>query len=425
MQSLTVYDVAVVGGGVLGTCVSYWISSQYDANVCVIEKEPDVAVHASSRNTGVVHSPFYLNPDTKGALAGAALESYPMWEGLARDAGVPWKKTGVLELALDESQHQTLQKYMKWARKNGVNPGDIEILDQRQVMRMEPNIRCHSAIHSSSEASADFGALTRAIKSESERLGTRFMFGSRVSGIRNGTISLDDGKVEARLIVNCAGGNSLDVAQMTSLASGYSDLHFRGEYWTADSPHDLLAGTTVYTVAEFAGYPFLDPHWIKRADGTTEVGPNAVPVPGPETYEGYVGDVAESLSKLKDVVTGSAKRLLANPEFLSLVSKEWLSSLSKGAMIRRVQRFLPDVRPEFFTRRGTAGIRSPVITPEGRFLEDVMELEGDGSFHVINYNSPGATGAPAYSAHLVRTLRDRGLLECRESRRDSVWRLED
>ena len=289
------------------------------------------------------------------------------------------------------------------------------------MAQIEPNIKCYSAIYSRSEVSADFGALTRAVKSESERLGTRFVFGNKVTDIKEGTISLGDSQIEARLIVNCAGGNSLDVAKMAGLAARYSDLHFRGEYWTADSPHDLLANTTIYTVAEFAGYPFLDPHWIKKADGTTEVGPNAVPVPGPETYEGYVGDVSESLSKFKDIVSGSAKKLLMNPEFLSLVSKEWLSSLSKGAMIRRVQKFLPEIRPEFFTKRGTAGIRSPVITPEGGFLEDVMEIKGDCSFHVINYNSPGATGAPAYSAHLVDILRNSGMLGCREARRASIW----
>jgi len=59
------YDIAIIGGGILGTSISYWISSLYDVNLCVIDKESDVAMHASSRNTAVVHSPFYLNPKTK------------------------------------------------------------------------------------------------------------------------------------------------------------------------------------------------------------------------------------------------------------------------------------------------------------------------------------------------------------------------
>ncbi len=89
------FDVAIIGGGILGTTISYWISSLYDLKICVIEKESDVAMHASSRNTGVVHSPFYLNPKTKKVLAKSALISYEMWEKLAKKTNVPWKKTVV------------------------------------------------------------------------------------------------------------------------------------------------------------------------------------------------------------------------------------------------------------------------------------------------------------------------------------------
>ena len=45
------FDVAIIGGGILGTAISYWISLLYDLRVCVIEKEKNVAIHTSSRNT--------------------------------------------------------------------------------------------------------------------------------------------------------------------------------------------------------------------------------------------------------------------------------------------------------------------------------------------------------------------------------------
>ena len=66
------FDVAVIGGGILGTTISFWISNLYDLKICLIEKESEVAQHASSRNTAVVHSPFYLNPSTKKVLAKSA-----------------------------------------------------------------------------------------------------------------------------------------------------------------------------------------------------------------------------------------------------------------------------------------------------------------------------------------------------------------
>ncbi len=424
------YDVAIIGGGILGTSISYWISSLYDINLCVIEKESNVAMHASSRNTAVVHSPFYLNPKTKKVLANSALISYEMWEKLAKKTNVPWNKTGVLEIAINEEQHDTLEEYMDWGIQNGIPSQDLELLDAKQVAQIEPNVKCHSAIYSKREVSTDYGAFTNEIKKESNALGTNFIFQKNVKQIKknqNNSIIIfdDDSNITADFVINCAGGNSLDIAQMLGLATEYSDLHFRGEYWVADPQYSDLVKTTIYTVAEFKGYPFLDPHWIKKANGQAEVGPNAVPVPSPETYEGYIGDLGTSLSKLKDMVTGNAKKLFTNSEFLSLISKEWLSSISKTAMIRRVQKFIPKVKPEFFSKKGTAGIRSPIITPQGKFLSDVMELENEHSFHMINYNSPGATGAPAYSAFIVQKLREWGFLDYKEDSKESIWSFDD
>jgi len=427
---LSKYDIAIIGGGILGTSISYWISSLFDVNLCVIEKESNVAMHASSRNTGVVHSPFYLNPKTKKVLAKSALISYNMWKTLAKKEKIPWTKTGVFELALNEEQHKSLEEYMQWGNENGIPSKDLELLDGKQVSKMEPNVECHSALFCKREVSSDFGAFTNAIKKESEKLGTNFLLEKNVKEIKrhekDSSIIFNDGSnISANLVINCAGGNSLDIAQMLGLAAEYSDLHFRGEYWIADPQYSDLVKTTIYTVAEFKEYPFLDPHWIKKANGQAEVGPNAVPVPSPETYEGYIGDLGTSILKLKDVVTGNAKKLFYDSEFLSLISKEWLSSISKTAMIHRVQKFIPKIKPEFFSKKGTAGIRSPIITPQGKFLLDVMEIENEHSFNIINYNSPGATGAPAYSAFIVQKLQERGFLDYNENSKESIWKFDD
>ena len=94
-------------------------------------------------------------------------------------------------------------------------------------------------------------------------------------------------------------------------------------------------------------------------------------------------------------------------------------------MIGRVQKFIPKVKPEFFSKKGTAGIRSPIITPQGKFLADVMELENENSYHIINYNSPGATGAPAYSAFVVKKLQEKGFLDFKENTKESIWKFDD
>jgi L-2-hydroxyglutarate oxidase len=423
------YDVAIIGGGLLGTSISYWISNLYDAKVVVIEKESDVGMHTSSRNTGVVHSPFYLNPDKKAKLARAAFLSHEMWKTFAQKKGLPWKMVGTMEVARDEEQHKILEKYVSWGPRNGMSEKDIELLSSSEVTQREPNIRCHSAMHCKTDAVVDYGEFTRKLKDESQKNGTKFLLNRKLESVEN----VDDcpilsfqnkEKVSSKLAINCAGGYSLDVAKKFGLAIDYSNLHFRGEYWIANDEYANLVKSNIYSVPKYPDFPFLDPHWILRVDGKSEVGPNAVPVPSPETYSGFVGDAETLISKITEIVTGSTRKLLLNADFMNLVAKEWLSSLSKTVMIERIQEFMPKIKPEFFSQRGTAGIRTPIITPEGKFLPDVLELEGKNSYHILNYNSPGATGAPAYSAYVVKSLQEKGLLQYKTRKTDSVWNFE-
>ena len=132
-------------------------------------------------------------------------------------------------------------------------------------------------------------------------------------------------------------------------------------------------------------------------------------------------DIPSTISKLGDILTGGAKKLFLNPDFLSLVTHEFKSSISKEAMVQRVMNFIPSLKPEYFSKKGTAGIRTPVISPDGNFISDVIEREGHNSFHIVNYNSPGATGAPAYSALVVQKLQNKGILERQNTQKNSLW----
>ena len=428
MVTLTKCNVAIIGGGLLGTCISYWLSSLYDIEVAVIEKEPQVAMHTSSRNTGVVHSPFYLNPEKKGKLAKAAFVSHDLWKRFAEKKGLAWKTVGTLEIALDDSQHKILEKYLKWGVQNGISEKDLQLLDRNEVTKKEPNVSCNSAVFCKTDVAVDYGKLTQELKNESQKNGTKFLLNHKVESIENKNETVinfeDKAQLSCDFVINCAGGYSLDIAKKFGVAMQYSSLHFRGEYWIAQKEYTDLVKTNIYSVPNYPDFPFLDPHWILRADGRSEVGPNAVPVPSPETYVGYVGNVETFISKLIDVVTGNARNLLLNTDFMNLIAKEWLSSVSKVVMIERIQKFIPKVKPEYFIERGTAGIRTPIITPEGKFLPDVIEIEGPNSYHILNYNSPGATGAPAYSAYVVKSLQEKGLLDYTTNTKESIWNFE-
>jgi L-2-hydroxyglutarate oxidase len=89
-------------------------------------------------------------------------------------------------------------------------------------------------------------------------------------------------------------------------------------------------------------------------------------------------------------------------------------------MINRVREFLPQIRPFAFTRRGTAGIRSSVIDKTGKFVPDTLVLESNSMLHVLNYNSPGATGALPMAANISTKIIKEAALQ-RSDKPESLW----
>ena len=103
--------------------------------------------------------------------------------------------------------------------------------------------------------------------------------------------------------------------------------------------------------------------------------------------------------------------LLYNRDFLELAGAEWLSSISKGEMAKRAQKFIPELKVDYLLRPGIAGVRAQVIDRKGDFMKEAIEFETPLSYHITNYNSPGATGSPAFAAFLVNNLGEKGFLD--------------
>jgi len=410
-------DVAIVGGGILGTCVAYWLAARYDGRIVVLERERDVAMHTSLRNTGVVHRPFYLNPEKAKRFARAAQTAYGLWKAYAAAKGLPWREVGTWKVAGDEKRVGLLHKYAAWAVENGMDPSEVELLDGREVSRREPNLACEGALLVHTDTVVSYAAFTRAVRADAEALGARFLTSATVDRVgANGggvTIGFRDSRpdMRARFLINCAGGEAVDIAHVMGVGAEYADLHFRGDYWIVDQRVARLVRRNVYPVPSQPDLPFLDPHWVVRPDDTREIGPNAGPVPTPYAYEGMLEHAPAWVEKFFEPPIANKLLLLMNRDFLTLAAREALSSLSRADMLQRVRRYIPALREEHLVARGFAGIRSNVVDRHGAMVKEAIELPGPHSYHVVNYNSPGATGSPAIAAYLVDRLAARGDLD--------------
>ncbi len=404
------WDVTVIGGGILGTSVSYWLANQYEGRIAVIEKEQDVAVHTSTRNTGVIHRPFYLDPVKRRIFARSAQAAYGMWKTYAKERGLPWQPVTTLEVATRPEDVKRVEKYYHWGLENGMGEDELEVLTPEGVRKLEPHVRCFGAIWSKTDIAVDYHAFTKSLRVDAERDGVKFLTGFEVNsiGVSKDLLEIHPNNygdhVRSRFLINCAGGNSMRIAHMLGVGTEYCDLNFRGEYWEIGKDWTYLATRNIYTVAQHPELPFLDPHWIVRADGRREIGPNAVPVAGPYTYKGFFRTPGEAVKKIFEKPVANKVALLYNRDFLTLAGEEWLSSISKSQMAHRAQEFIPELKVDYLVKRGIAGVRAQVIDRRGNFIKEAIEIDGPHSYHITNYNSPGATGSPAYAAWLVNKL---------------------
>ncbi|PIY90408.1 MAG: dehydrogenase, partial [Nitrosopumilales archaeon CG_4_10_14_0_8_um_filter_34_8] len=112
------FDLVIIGGGILGTSISYFFGFlNKTKEIAVIEQAHSVAFHTSGRNTGKVHAPYLYNPEKKKMFAKASFHGYEMWEEYSKLKSLPFKKDGVIEVALDEKGITTLEKYLKWGKQ--------------------------------------------------------------------------------------------------------------------------------------------------------------------------------------------------------------------------------------------------------------------------------------------------------------------
>ncbi len=410
------FDLIIIGGGILGTSLAYFLSFlNKSKKIAVIEQEHNVAHHTSGRNTGKVHAPYLYNPEKKKLFANAAFHGYEMWKEYSKLQNLPFKEDGVIEVALDEKGIKVLEKYLKWGKQNGLEKKDIELIDKAELNKIEPEIKCEAALYVHRDGSTDYSILTNSIMKDSKKNGIDFLFDKKVTRIKKindkWEITINENhKIFTDFLINAAGGKAIDIAHNIEVAKNLTDVHFRGEYWKTPKKYHSLTKTSVYSVPEFPDYPFLDPHWIIRVDGSCEIGPNAVPVFSPYGYD-TAENIKEFIPKVFEMLGSGARKAIFDKQFQELAFSEIQSSMSKSVMIERVKKFLPKINPKEITEKGTAGIRSSVINENGKFVPDVILLEEETSFHILNYNSPGATGALPFSAHVINQLHKKGLFE--------------
>ena len=82
------YDVAIIGAGIVGSCIARELS-KYKLAVCMIEKADDVSCGTSKANSGIVHAGY--DPVPGSLMAKLNVEGTAMYKQLSQELHFDYK----------------------------------------------------------------------------------------------------------------------------------------------------------------------------------------------------------------------------------------------------------------------------------------------------------------------------------------------
>jgi L-2-hydroxyglutarate oxidase len=389
------YDIAVIGGGIVGVATAMRISEKYPRyGVGIIDKEDELAQHQTGHNSGVIHSGIYYKP---GSLkAQNCVTGVKSLLEFCDQNGIQYDLCGKVIVATDESELPRLDELYRRGTENGV-PG-LEMIDADRIREIEPHAAGIKGLHSPRTGIIDFSEVTQAYARHVLENGGEILLGAKVEAILQAEdhihLTTTEGDVEAKYLINCAGLYADAVARMMQLDLGLRIVPFRGEYYyIKPESHHLVKGL-IYPVPD-PEFPFLGVHFTRTIHGGVEAGPNAVLA---TSQEGY---------RKRNFNPGELLGTLGYGGFWTMTRKYWKTGLhevyrsfSKAAFTKALQRLVPEIRSEDLMTGG-AGVRAQAVEADGRLVDDFRIVETERAIHVLNAPSPGATSSLSISAGIL------------------------
>jgi L-2-hydroxyglutarate oxidase LhgO len=362
---VAVYDVAVVGAGVVGlaTARSY---ARLGASVIILERHPGPGREQSTHNSGVVHSGAFLRPGTLRAHLG--VEGNRRMFDEAPRLGVAIEQCGTLVVARTDEHIPRLWEYQAWAAENAV-PG-ARRLTSEEAHELEPNLGlCAAAMLLPTGGRVDAPGLVRALDRElaDEGVDRRYDFDVAFAARPESDWELSTRvgeTVSARLVVNSAGVGSARVAALLG-EPGRRVYPCLGEYAR------IVGDKRAWLRAMIYGFP-------------------------PPGFPGIGVHLTRTTSR--EVLIGPTARYQQSPEAppVPVTSLETFAELA-GA-------YLPGVTPRDL-EPAAAGVRAKTVPPgSGEAFGDFEIFEapaGSRAVHLFGVESPGLTAAFAIAEHVT------------------------
>ena len=386
-------DFLIIGGGVIGLNMAIQAKTRYpEADVLLIEKESDVGIHASGRNSGVLHAGFYYTADSFKAKftrdGNKALTEYCLERGLAIN------RCGKLVVAKDESELPALNTLLERGKKNGV---EVYEITEKEAKEIEPRVKTfQKALSSPTTSSVNPVEVVASLLNDAKSMGVSIMPDTQYLNKTPSGIRTNQGEIDTGYIINCAGLYADKIAKNYGFCEDYTIVPFKGLYLISNETKGSLR-TNIYPVPNL-GNPFLGDHFTIAVSGKIKLGPTAIPAFWREHYKGLENF---NLGEFWEITSQEAGFFLRNDfDFRSLAYNELLKYM-RSHMVKLASELAIGVKTNQYQTRGPAGIRAQLYNIKKRKLEMDFNYEGDDkSFHVLNAVSPAFTCSFSFTKFL-------------------------
>lgn len=388
-------QIAIIGGGIVGLAVALELTGRFSGlRIVVVEKEPSIAAHQTSHNSGVIHSGIYYKPGSLKATL--CVEGADALLRFCQEHGVLHEVCGKVIVATSESELPRLEELFRRGNGNGLK--GLQLLTAEQIREFEPHVTGIRGIRVPGTSIVDYRKVAEKYAELIVRNGGTILLSHEVTALRrsdrNTIIETTGGPVEAQLVINCAGLHSDRISRMSQAKLDLMIVPFRGEYYDVVASKQHYVNGLIYPVPD-PRFPFLGVHFTKRLGGSIEAGPNAVLA---LKREGY----SKRSFQARDVF-----EFATFPGFWRMSAKHWKMSIgeyhrswSKAAFVRALQRLIPELAADDLTPGG-AGVRAQALNLNGSLIDDFHFVYSEGILHVANVPSPAATASLAIARHIV------------------------
>ena len=392
------YDFIVIGGGIVGASTALSLVTMYpEKRTILIEKEKSFASHQTGHNSGVIHAGVYYQPGSlKAKFCREGLEETINFCDLHN---IPYENCGKLLVATSEVELARMDVLFERCKQNNI---EVELIDQEQLRKIEPNINGIGAILVKSTSIVNYQSVTKKMIEQYEALGGEYLLDTEIVNLTENSDAIEiitnNETLKSRYLISCAGLMADRIAKMLNLEINFRIVPFRGEYYKLSEKHNTLVKHLIYPIPD-PELPFLGIHLTKMIDGSVTVGPNAVLG---FKREGY-GKINLSPRDTLEMLSFKGFYKVIRNHFKSGIT-EMLNSKYKRGYLKQVNKYSPSIKLKDL-QPYPAGIRAQAVLDDGTLIHDFLFVESERSIHVCNAPSPAATSAMPIGKYISEKAR--------------------